>query len=92
MEALGQSGCRFDRWQRGEVCLIRGLVCQTGMGSSLVVPGQVVSDRAARMADRVVGFQIDLLVFDAAPKAFDEHVGVRRQLRPCVTLEADVFR
>src|ERR1700747_981094 len=25
----GQSGCRFDRWQRREVCLIRGPVRQT---------------------------------------------------------------
>jgi len=39
-----------------------------------VVKGEVSGDRRARLADAVVGFQIDLLVFDAAPRPLDEHV------------------
>ena len=42
--------------------------------ASLIIEGQVVCEGGARFADAVVGFQVDLLVFDAAPQALDEHV------------------
>jgi hypothetical protein len=40
---------------------------------------EIVADRCARLADAVVGPQIYLLVFDAAPQPLDEHV-----VPPCV--------
>ena len=42
--------------------------------SSCVVEVQIASDRGAGLADAVVGAQIHLLVFDAAPQPLDEHV------------------
>ncbi len=44
------------------------------MRAPLIIEGQVVCEGGARFADAVVGFQVDLLVFDAAPQALDEHV------------------
>ena len=44
------------------------------MRSVLVIPVQAVADGAAGVADRVIGFQIDLFIFDAAPHPCDEHV------------------
>src|ERR1700731_1746965 len=44
------------------------------MWSLAVVEAQVVADRGARLADAVVGPQVDLLVLDAAPQTLDEHV------------------
>ncbi|MGF6439801.1 hypothetical protein QF001_000554 [Paraburkholderia youngii] len=41
MESLRQSGCRFYRWQRGEVCFIQCLVGQPGIRPVLVIPVQV---------------------------------------------------
>ena len=44
------------------------------MRPTLIVELEVAADRGASFADAVVGVQIDLLVFDAAPQPFDEHV------------------
>ena len=44
------------------------------MRAPMIVKGQIAADRAARLADAIVGFQVDLLVFDASPQALDEHV------------------
>src|SRR5438552_8446069 len=44
------------------------------MGPSSVVKVEILADRMSRLADGFVGSQIDLLVFDAAPQPFDEHV------------------
>src|SRR5712691_8617001 len=44
------------------------------MRSPCVVEVQVAADRSAGLADAIVGPQIHLLVFDAAPQALDEHV------------------
>jgi len=44
------------------------------MGSSAVVKVEIPTNRASRLADGFVDSQIDLLVFDAAPKPFDEHI------------------
>ena len=35
---------------------------------------QVAADRTARLADAVVGLQIHLLIFDAAPQPLDEDI------------------
>src|SRR4051794_22375811 len=44
------------------------------MGPSSVIKVEIPADRMSRLADRFVGSQIDLLVFDAAPQPLDEHV------------------
>src|SRR3954466_7809405 len=44
------------------------------MRSATVVEVEVAADRGAGLADAVVGAQIDLLVFDAAPQPLDEDV------------------
>ena len=44
------------------------------MWSSSIVEVQVKTDRSTGLGDAVVSSQIHLLVFDAAPQAFDEDV------------------
>src|SRR6266478_6580514 len=44
------------------------------MWSASVVKVQITADRSAGVADAVVGPQIHLLVFDAAPQPLDEDV------------------
>ena len=48
-----------------------GKVTSAGVG---LVEGQILAERGAGFADRVVGSQVNLLVFDRSPKAFDEHI------------------
>src|ERR1017187_4067828 len=44
------------------------------MRSAAIVEIEISADRVARLADALVGPQIHLLVFDAAPQSLDEHV------------------
>src|ERR1022692_2213467 len=44
------------------------------MRSAGIVEAEVTADRGPRLGDRVVGFQINLLVFDRSPQALDEHI------------------
>src|ERR1700761_7526854 len=44
------------------------------MWTSVVVKVEIPANRMSCLADALVGSQIDLLVFDAAPQPFDEHV------------------
>src|ERR1700686_4231250 len=44
------------------------------MWSGAIVESEISADRGARLADALVGAQIHLLVFDAAPQSLDEHV------------------
>src|SRR5271169_6341115 len=44
------------------------------MRSAAIVEVEISADRCACLADGVVGPQIHLLVFDAAPQPLDEHV------------------
>src|SRR5271155_1913303 len=44
------------------------------MRSALIVEVEISTDRCARLANALVGPQINLLVFDAAPQPLDEHV------------------
>src|ERR1700722_5249136 len=44
------------------------------MRSTAIVEVEIAAERCACIADAVVGFQIHLLVFDAAPQPLDEHV------------------
>src|SRR6266478_10031021 len=44
------------------------------MRSAAIVEIEISANRVPRLADALVGVQIDLLVFDAAPQPLDEHV------------------
>jgi hypothetical protein len=44
------------------------------MRSAGIVKAEVTADRGAGLGDRVVGFQINLLVFGRSPQALDEHI------------------
>ena len=44
------------------------------MRAPMIVKGEIATDRAARLAEAVVGSQVDLLVFDASPQALDNTV------------------
>jgi hypothetical protein len=44
------------------------------MWSAAVVEVQIAADGGTGLADVVVGLQINLLVFDAAPQPLDEHI------------------
>src|SRR5664280_569357 len=61
-------------WQRVEVGLIRGAAVKTRMWTSAVVEVEIPANRSSRLADGFVSSQIDLLIFDAAPQPFDEHI------------------
>src|SRR6195256_2365888 len=39
-----------------------------------IIKVEITTNRCARFSDAVVGFQIHLLIFDAAPQPLDEHV------------------
>src|SRR5262249_55060684 len=63
-------GCQAEG-QRGEVGLIGCGAVKARMWAPAVVEVEVTADRSARFAHAVVGSQIDLLVFDAAPQPLD---------------------
>src|SRR6266404_1355189 len=50
------------------------------MGTPVVIEVEISADRAARLADAVIGPQVHFLVFDAAPEPFDKHVVPPRAL------------
>ena len=72
-------GCQAD-WQFVEVGLIGCGAVKARMRSPAVVEVQVFADRRAGLADTVVGLQIHLLIFDAAPQPLDEDVVSRASL------------
>jgi hypothetical protein len=59
-------GCQAE-WQRGEVGLIGCRAVKARMRTSAIIKIEISADRRAGFADAVVGSQIDLLIFDAAP-------------------------
>lgn len=58
------------------------------MGSPGIIEIQVSPDGFAGIADRVVGFEVDLLVFHRPPEALDEDVVAPRAL--AVHADADI--
>ncbi|KLK89902.1 hypothetical protein AA309_28795 [Microvirga vignae] len=44
------------------------------MGPPAIVKGQIAANQSTCLGDTVVGPQIDLLVFDAAPEPLDKHI------------------
>src|ERR1019366_7524193 len=63
-----------------EVSLVRRAPVKARMRPLRIVKRQVAPNRPARLRDALVGAQIDLLVFHAAPQPFDEHIVAPRSL------------
>src|ERR1700676_4831173 len=76
---LRNSRCR-DLRQGVEVGVIGRPSVKARMRTLAVVEVQIPADRGARLADAVVGPQIDLFVFDRAPEPLDKHVVAPRPL------------
>lgn len=57
----------------GEIGLIRGAVVKIRMGTPAIVEVEIAADRGAGVRYAIVGPQVNLIVFDAAPP-LDEHV------------------
>ena len=57
-----------------EVYLVGSLCPQAGVRASGVVKLEVTPDLASGFADRLVGMQVDVLVFERTPEALDEDV------------------
>ena len=70
-----------------EVGVIRRSSVKARMRALAVVEVQIPADRGARLADAVVGPQIDLFVFDRAPEPLDEDVVAPRA--PAVHADRD---
>ena len=73
------SCCRCLR-QVVEVGVIRRSGVKARMRPLAVVELQIPTDRGARLADAVIGPEVDLLVFDRAPEPLDEDVVAPRSL------------
>jgi len=67
------SGCPV-RWQVVGVYLIRRLRLQAGVGAHRDVEPDVFCHSIPRLTDRVVGVQVDLLLFDGLPNTLDEDI------------------
>src|SRR5262249_55201455 len=66
--------CCHAARQRGVVGLIGSAPVKRGVRTSPVVKFQKSADRRARLRHALVGPEVDLLVLQGAPEAFDEHV------------------
>ena len=73
MERLPRLGRHAER-RLVEVGLIGCAPVKTRVRSAAVVEVEITADRCAGLGHAVVGFKIDLLVFDTAPRPLDEDV------------------
>ena len=73
MEFCRGLGCHADG-QRVEVGLIGCVAVKARVGPAAIVEVKIPADGSTSFADAVVGAQIHLLVFDAAPEPLDKHV------------------
>src|ERR1019366_4918968 len=69
-----RTSCCRELRQVVEVGTIRRPRVKARMRTLAVVEVQIPAERGASLADIVVGPQIDLLVFDRAPKPLDKHI------------------
>src|ERR1019366_8857078 len=61
-------------WQVVKIRLIRCPGGEARMRPAGIVKVQIPTDRAPCLADRAIGMQIDLLVFDRTPQTLDDDV------------------
>src|ERR1022692_4771690 len=82
---------RQSFWRTVEIYLVGRLCPQAGVRASGVVELDVARDLASGFAHRLVGVQVDLLVFERAPEALDEHVVAPAALAVHADLDALFF-
>src|SRR5271169_3638784 len=68
-----KSCCRKLR-QVVEVSAIRSPRVKAGMRTPAIIEVQIPPERGTRLADAIVGPQVDLLVFDRTPQPLDKHI------------------
>src|ERR1035441_1646235 len=78
-------------WRTVEVYLVGRLCPQTGVRASGVVELDVARDLASGFANRLVGVQVDVLVFERTPEALDEDVVAPAALAVHADLDAFFF-
>ena len=71
---MGHGHVAFVHFKVAEVHRIRCLVAVFGMGATLIVEHEMLSDAGSRIADGIVGVHIDFLVLDPLPGPLDENV------------------
>ena len=64
----------FDRHFLSEVEVSGYLIVESLVRSVLVIEEEVVDQSLDQKGDGVVGFEVEVFVFDRAPEAFNEHV------------------
>src|SRR6202051_5164117 len=72
--AARKLSCRRRDWRRLEVSLVRGASVKARMRALSIVEVEIAAQRRASLCDRVVGFEIYLLVFHGFPEPLDENV------------------
>src|ERR1022692_119413 len=82
---------RQSFWRTVEIYLVGRLCPQAGVRASGVVELDIARDLASGFAHRLVGVQVDLLVFERAPEALDEHVVAPAALAVHADLDALFF-
>jgi len=78
-------------WRTVEVYLVGRLCPQAGVRASGVVELDVARDLASGFAHRLVGVQVDVLVFERTPEALDEDVVAPAALAVHADLDAFFF-
>src|SRR6478752_4141300 len=68
------SGSLLHRWQRGEVELVGCALVQRRVRTSGVEEIDVARDPRLGLADRVIGVEVNLFVFDGPPKSLHEDI------------------
>src|ERR1700722_18078046 len=72
--AARKLSCRRRDWRRLEVSLVRGASVKARMRALSIVEVEIAAQRRASLCDRVVSFEIYLLVFHGFPEPLDENV------------------
>src|ERR1700683_1309619 len=72
--AARKLSCRRRDWRRFEVSLVRGASVKARMRALSIVEVEIAAQRRASFRDRVVGFEIYLLVFYGFPEPLDENI------------------
>src|SRR5271170_1063617 len=72
--AARKLSCRRRDWRRFEVSLVRGASVKARMRALSIVEVEIAAQRRASFRDRVVGFELYLLVFYGFPEPLDENI------------------
>jgi hypothetical protein len=78
--------CRQLLLRSVEVYLIWRLGLQAGVRAAAIEELDILADPASGLANRVVGVQVHLFIFDRAPEAFNEDVEFAIPAWPTLTI------